>query len=312
MSYRLLRFLIVLIGLSALGGFGWRFYDFLQRRAELLGPFPLAVFKESIPVESDQDNRIHLKEFPEYALLRTLNVTGILPPPEPGSGGPVVVAPPLVGPNDLRLVFLSLGALPQVYLTPAVPQPANQTTGRVSGGLYTVGDRFSLPTKEGVELEILAIRADEVEIGIVGKEDGAFVLRREVATASISQIQAGAGASVVPHQFPARTTAVGGDLYEVGTDDLAELEAMSEDQLLQSVRTQPKYGDDGTAVGQRVTSLGADSPLQRFGLRENDVVLDINGVPAGDRPAPGPRVRPPGAVGAGTGRPGRVLTRAHP
>ena len=52
----------------------------------------------------------------------------------------------------------------------------------------------------------------------------------------------------------------------------------------------------------RVTSLGADSPLQRFGLRENDVVLDINGVPAGDRAALVRRLRAMGDVGEVTVR----------
>ncbi|RMH02038.1 MAG: PDZ domain-containing protein [Planctomycetota bacterium] len=287
MSFRLLRTLIVLVGLAALGGFGWRFYDFVQHRAELLGRFDLAGFRASIPVDSAEGQRIHLKPFEEYRLLAALNVTGILPV-ETGPGNePPPPPPPLVGPGDLRLVFLSLGQVPMAYLSPTDPGPAPAQPGAapVQGGLYTVGDRFELPAKKGVELELVAIRDDEVEIGIVGQEDGNFLLRREVATADLDRIRADADTAVVRRQFPARTTAVGGNTYEVGTDDLAELQQMSEDQLLASVSTKPKYGADGKPIGQRVTRLKEDSPFRRFGLRENDVVLDVNGIPAGDRAA---------------------------
>ncbi len=297
MSYRLLRFVIVVIGLAALGGFGWRFYDFLQNRAQLLGPFPLQPFLDSIEVESGGGKRVHLKPFEQYAQLRTLNVTGLVPADVGNGVDPPPPPPPVVGPNDLRLVFLSLGEVPQVYLTPAQLPPAGSTSPQViAGGLYVVGDRFGLPSKPGVELEVLAIRADEVEIGIVGKDDGAFVLKRETATADLSQIEAGEGVEAVARQFPTETTAIGGNIYEVGTEDMSALQAMSEEQLLTSVRTAPKYGPDGKVVGQRVTGLSSNSPLKNFGLRESDVVLDVNGVPASDRAALVKRLRAMGDV----------------
>jgi hypothetical protein len=284
-SYRLLRFLILAIGIGALGGFGWRFYDFIQHRAELLGRYDLRKLRDSVELGEGSGVAVVRRPFSDFALLSSLNVTGLLPPPEADSGYVAPPPPPLVGPADIRLVYLSLGTPPFAYLVPAGSPVQAVSAGQpqIAGSLYTVGDRFRLPNKAGVELELLAIRDEEVEIGIIGKEDGAFTLRREVADADLSQIEAGEGQVAVAIQFPARTTAVGVDLYDVGTDDLAELEEMSEDQLMASVRTQPKYGEDGRVLGQRVTSINESSPLRRFGLRENDVVLDVNGVSAGDR-----------------------------
>lgn len=285
MSYRLLRFLVALAGCGALAGFGWRFYEFIRHKKEFLAPFDLATFVDAIPIEGSSRQASHLRPYEDYQLLHVLNVTGILPPEDPIEG-PKAPPPPIVGPQDLRLVFLSLGIVPKAYLTPALApaQPSTTTGGLmvIAGGLYGVGERFDLPTKPGVQLEVLAIRPDEVEIGIVGKDDSAFVLRRGEAVGDLTQIQAG-GAVVVRRPFPSRTVPIGGDLYDVGTEDLRELAEMSEDQILASIVTQPKRDQDNNVVGQRVTRLQEDSPLARFGLRQDDVVLDVNGIPASDR-----------------------------
>ncbi len=287
LSIRLLRFLIVLVGLSALGGFGWTFSDFVRHRSEYLAPFDLARFEQGFDLRADDSEIHHLKDWSAYHDLYDLNVTGEVQA-APTAGGPVVQAPPpLISESDLEVCLIQFAA-PDSAQNRAYLRPKGATIqqDRILGSLYAVGDRFELPEKKGVEIEVLAIREDAVDVGIVGRPGKVFTLRPAIYEVDPKRITG--DASLVSGPLgpapPQRTRLVDSNVYAVGSEDYEAFSKMKDDDILAAVKLNKKYDRaSGKVLGLRVTHLQSDSVFSRQGIRPDDVILEVNGVPATDR-----------------------------
>ncbi len=292
MSYKILRFLLVLVGLGSLGDFGWTFYDFWTHRDAFLARTDLKALTATFARADQGAEQGHLRPYVEYDVVGQLNITGrVEVAPEESTGGPVA-PPPLVGPEDVDVPFIQFQPESKVttfaFLRPANWQPPAGSEFKVVGDLYQEGDVFTLPSKPGVELEVVEIRLDAVVLRVRGQEDSEFTVRPrdfEVETGTVRDAAGGdlaIGAAGPPP--PQRTRTRDGRTYEVGTDDLASIERMSEEQVVAAVRTET-VRDPGTGEirGLRLSRIRQDSVFARQGLQEDDVILAVNGHPARSR-----------------------------
>lgn len=291
-SYKILRFLLVLLGLAALGDFGRTFYDFWTHRDVYQAPTDLQALTATFR-RADKGTEVgHLRPYADYAVISQLNITGkVEVEPAAGQGGPVA-PPPLVGPEDVEVPYIQFQPeSPEstfAFLRPAHWQPPQGSEFKIVGDLYQEGDVLTLPSKPGVELEVVEIRLDAVVLRIRGKEGSEFTIRPrdfEVETRAVRT--AGDGApeeGPLVSQAPARTRTRDGRVYEVGTDDLASMESMSEEQVLAAVRTEvARDPATGEVRGLKLSRIRPDSVFARQGLQQDDIVLSVNGHPARSR-----------------------------
>ena len=290
MSYRLLRFLLVIVGLAALGGFGYTFYDFLKKgQTVYMKGTNLQAMEAGFEGRPSTDLR-HLKEYSAYEPLHKLNYTGELPPPPPGERAEAPPPPPVVSADDLELAYIQYvegsKELTGAFIAPR--NPSGQPGDTPVGDLYREEDRFGLPSKPGVELEVVAIQPNEVELAIVGQEDGGFTLVAgvfEVSEGGYTVREGGTDdGSGVRYVAPDKTVMAEPGLYHVGESDFDAISRMPEDEILAAVQTRPRRDPaTGEITGLYLTRLKEDSVFTRQGFKEDDVLLDVNGFPVTDR-----------------------------
>jgi PDZ domain-containing protein len=287
-SYKLLRLLLGLIGISSLGGFGWTFYDFIVHKAEYNQPFTSTEAKElsrkpKMPPKSDV--RGHLQEWKgNFDNTYKLNVTGyVAPVVATGPGAEVEKPKPRFGPDDVTLAsILWSSTRPAAFLIPA---GAEAVGALPPGELFVVGDHFKVPAKPGAELKVKAIRNNEVDL-VTLEDTDPFTLVLPLLDVNESSVVLGTvNASGEPKsgEAPRLTEKIDTDTYAIGSADLEKLAQMPDDQIYAAVRVQPARNALQKIRGLRITSIQSGSLFEKIGLKTDDVVLSVNGLPAKDR-----------------------------
>jgi hypothetical protein len=291
-SEKFLRLLLVLVGVAALGAFGWRVYDYWQRKGEILRPVDIGKLQEKAGGGPRVDPG-HLLPFPEYAVIEKLNVTGKDPP------RPVVAEPPKppaarLSERDLQLTFIQYAGEDATsnaaWLTPADEKP-DPNSDRVPGDLYQTGDRVRIDSKKDLEVRVRKIGADEVLLGFgAGETAGELVLRMgtyELPDDAVRSLLGAPTKSQDAETFrppPAETRLNDAGDFEIGRGDAAFFEKLSPEELAAAVPVKPDRDRLSNEVrGLRIQSVPDNSPFSRLGLRADDVVLDVNGQPAVSR-----------------------------
>lgn len=280
MNYRILRLLLSLVGIGALAQFGLSFSDYLRNRTEVLQVVDWKGIVDTFQQSSGTSEIGHLSPSSSYRSLHATNVTGALPV-DPVLG-PAVAPPPRVGAEDLLVQFIQLvgGGVSCAYIAPRTQ--VQRENMPASGDLYWVGDQFEVEGKPGALVELLAIRLQEVELELVDGDEPPFLLTLTEEPSDPSQILVSkASYSEVMVQAPTKTRMTEPDHYELGSEDLALMGDMPEDEVFAAVKVTPQRDPaTGRSRGLRIRSLKADSVFVRQGLRENDVLLAVNGIPA--------------------------------
>jgi len=287
-SYKLLRFLLTLVGIASLAGFGWSFYDFIIHKAEYNQPLTSEGLKAlNKKVKPPKQGKVsdHLDDWlGNYDQLYKLNVIGYVEVPEVDPGPAEPVAPkPRFGPDDVTLssIIFSDGGISAAYLIPAgaVPQGAIPI-----GDYYLVGDSFEVPNKPGVSLQVKDIRESEVDLETTEGEDG-FTLAMLITEIDSGVIIEGSVEGPIGNKrvFPKQTEMIAIDDYVVGTEDVEKYRNMADDQIFSEVRVQQARDAQLAVRGLRITSIKSGSLFERVGLQQDDVVLSVNGFPAKDR-----------------------------
>jgi PDZ domain-containing protein len=287
-SYKLLRLLLGLIGVASLGGFGWTFYDFIVHKAEYNQPFTATEAKKlslkpKMPPKSDV--RGHLQEWKgNFDNIHKLNVTGYVAPVV--ANGPDVEAEkpkPRFGPDDVTLASIMFSSTrPAAFLIPA---GAEAVGGLPPGELFIVGDQFEVPAKPGLSLEVRAIRGNEVDLSTIeGTDPFTLVIPLlEVDEGSLLVGKVGGSETARVYEAPRLTEKIDSDTYAIGSADLEKLAQMPDDQIYAAVRVQPARNALQKVRGLRITSIQSGSLFEKIGLKVDDVVLSVNGLPAKDR-----------------------------
>ena len=288
MSYKLLRYLLSLVGIASLAGFGWSFYDFIINKAEYNQPLTSLDLKNlNKKVRPPKRGQVsgHLKKWEgNYDQVYKLNVTGYVKPEEPSSASTEVEKPkPRFGPDDVTLssILYSSGQHSAVYL---IPSGAVSLAGMPIGDYYISGDPFEVPAKPGAELKVMEIREAEVDLATPEGEDSftlALLVNDIDPTAVI--LDGGEEPGVVKRNFPKQTEMVALNEYVIGTQDLDILQEMPDDKIISAVRVQPARDANHQVRGLRITNIQSGSLFERIGLQKDDVVLSVNDYPAKDR-----------------------------
>ncbi len=287
LSYRLLRLVFILVGLAALGGFGVTFADFLKNKDVYLARFDLAGFEKGLRSETPVRARGHLGDWQQdYSLLHKLNVTGEVKSEIADSGtNKPPPPPPVVGESDVEVTYIQ-------YVRDSAPQncafigPRNlvqRPDEKTAGDLYCTGDQFELDAKPGVKIRVVAIHSDSVDFDVPGSELS-FTVKPGVYEVNSGQILANSAGLVNSTFVAANTRMTGSNHWELGTDDFAEISSMNEDELLAGFQVRPQRDSKtGKVRGLQINRIKEDSVLSRQGLKEKDIILDIDGFPATDR-----------------------------
>lgn len=287
MSYKLLRLLLGLVGVAALGGFGWTFYDFIQNKGSYNNPLTqsdLTRWQKDIP-PAPTSFKHHLPDWTgAFDSVHKLNVYGKLPEVvDTGGNEPPPPPPPRFSENDVTVaMIIASAANPGAYLIPAGAQPDG---GLPEGDFYSVGDKVRIPAKQNAELKVVAIEAGQVTLATLDDEDS-FTVRlasEDLDSSNVLFDEAPEGTESFEAPTVRETRSVGLDEYEIGSDDLEELREMSDDQVYSAVRVQPARDALQKVRGLRITSIQSGTLFERVGLKKDDVVLSVNGIPAVDR-----------------------------
>ena len=286
MSYRLIRLFLSLAGVSALAGFGLSFSDFVQNRATYLQPFDPRRLQSSIKEYSSNTLFGHLKAHdPHFQVLHLKEASGWV---KPLDSLPGTVAPPppkpKVGPEDLEVILIQYSSVPA--RAAAFLRPTDAPSGDPSvGNFYRYGEEFEIETKKGLTLFLKDIRRDEVEIGI--KEDEfSFILKTREAdfeTDGRITVMDSSGKALPQKATSSKTKEVVPDTFELGSEDLRLMEEMPDTEIFAAVQVGPARDATSQVVGLKIKSIKAGSPFARMGLKNNDIVLQVNGMPTTDR-----------------------------
>ena len=182
---KLLRLLLVVVGLGALGALGWRIYDYWRHEDAF---FPVVDVRQ-LQKAAGTGPRVdpgHLLPFPEYAVLETLNVTGKekvvdappVPPPPP---------PPRLSPRDLQLVYIQYTG-PSSASNAAWIHPSDETASddHIPGNLYASGERIPIRSKPKLDVRVKEVKAESVIVGF-GAGDDAGEIELNMATHVLPQ-----------------------------------------------------------------------------------------------------------------------------
>lgn len=278
--------LLSLVGISALGGFGWTFYDFIQHKAEYNTPLTsedVRKWRDEIP-PAPTSFKHHLPDWDEsFPNVHELNVTGYVEPEVEVTGpGPDVPKPPRFSDSDITVAMIIASSTnPGAYLIPAGSQPEG---GLPPGNFYSVGEKVRIPAKQNAEVKVTAIRSSEVDFSTLDDVDTftAKLVNEDLDASNVMFNSAPEGATE-GFVGAATTRMVASDEYELGSDDLKELGAMKDDEILSAVRVQPARDALQNVRGLRITELQSGTLFDRVGLKKDDVVLAVNGIPATDR-----------------------------
>jgi hypothetical protein len=289
---KFLRLLLVLVGVAALGAFGWRIYDYWRQKDALLQPVNISKLQEQAGGGPRQEPG-HLLPYTEFAVIETLNVTGKEPE------RPVEVKPPpppvaRLTERDLLVQFIQFVADGHpdnvAYIQPSDEKP-DENKDDTPGDFYRAGDRIPIQSKKDLKVHLTRVEAEKVVIGY-GEGENAGELTLGISTYAIPDATL---ASLVGAREPGETAAEvrsvpaetrmneAGD-FEVGSNDVAYFEKLSQEEVIAAVPVKPDRDRLSNEIrGLRIQSVPENSPFARLGLRADDVVLEVNGQPALNR-----------------------------
>jgi len=286
---KLLRFVLVLIGLGTLGGFGWKMYGFVQNKDTIVSKLSMSRLEGTFGADSASSRRGgHLFRYEKYKVLQDLNITGYVAPPPVVEQTEVKKPKPRISKDDVLVPWIQ--APTAAWIQGRTERASDE---HIPGDLITVGSKFELGDKKGLQLQLLAVRPGEIEISVVesGKkftvQSGAYEVdhHRVFVSNQASSSAEGVGEEGTINFVPLEeTTQVDPGVYAVGTSDVRELENMSQEEILQSIPVRVARDPLSNKVrGLRIRSVPANSVFSRLGIKADDIVLEVNGEPAVDR-----------------------------
>ncbi|MBT3340508.1 MAG: PDZ domain-containing protein [Planctomycetes bacterium] len=285
-SYKLLRAIFVLVGLGALAGAGFTIYDFwLHKDTEYLAAFDVRKYERSFDVPEHEDEG-HLRAYSAYDVLHKLEVAGKKEVILDDNAATEAAPPPRIGPDDLVLALVQFDPSDSnasaVFLRPA--GEAVSQDGMPIGNLYALGDTVSIASKPGAQVEVIAIRATEVDLLLMDGEEPMFTLSTASFDVDLSRLNtAGSAESSSWREHAVETQMITPGHFDVGTNDIQTLSEMPQDELFAAVPLRVERDDKGKVRGLRVASLKDNSIFARQGLQADDILLSINGYATTDR-----------------------------
>lgn len=290
---KFLRLLLVLVGVAALGMFGWRIYDYWRQKDTLLQPVNLSKLQERAGGGPRQDPG-HLLPYPEFAVIETLNVTGKEPE------RPVEVKPPpppvaRLTERDLLVTYIQYYGdghpLNAAYIQPS-DEKADDQQDDAPGDLFLVGRKIPIKSKKDLDVRLTRVEPEQVVIGF-GKDANAGEITLGISTFAVPQdtldnlvgaARAPGVSSETSRSVPSETRLNEAGEFEVGSSDAAYFEKLSQEEVIAAVPVKPDRDRLSNEIrGLRIQSVPENSPFARLGLRADDVVLEVNGVPALNR-----------------------------
>jgi hypothetical protein len=284
---KLLRFVLVLVGIGTLSGFAWKMYDFVKHREEITGALDMSKLESKFGEVEPTRLGNHLKRYEEYRVLQDLNITGYVPPP-----------PEVENPIEKAAVAALVAEDVEVPMiqspTAAWIQGRGETAkgDQFAGAFRVIGEAFELPNKVGLKLRLKTVQPGWVEIEAI---ESGEVVRVHALTFQVDATHVFAGkepsgsdvtASGEGPAFvnPTTTREIEPYSYAVGQDDVAALESMSQEEILSSLPHRVHRDPMSNEIdGLRIVSVPANSVFERLGLRADDIVMEVNGQPATNR-----------------------------
>lgn len=286
---KLLRFVLVLIGLGTLGGFGWKMFGFVQNKDTIVSKLSMARLEGTFGADGASSRKGgHLFRYEKYKVLQDLNITGYVAPPPVVEDEEIEKLKPRISTEDVLVPWIQ--APTAAWIQGRTERASDE---HIPGDLITVGSKFELGDKEGLELKLIAVRSGEIEIEVVegGKtfivQSGAYDVdqgRVFVADSAQPSTDPTGDGGVIAYVAPEETMQVDPETYAIGTNDVRELEKMSQEEILSSVPVRVARDPLSNKVrGLRIRSVPENSVFSRMGIKADDIVLEVNGQPAVDR-----------------------------
>jgi len=292
LTYKLIRLVFVLIGVAALGGFGYSFYDFVQHSDQYTTHLDVVKLESGFQTTSSITADGTLKGYADYKkVCAELNVTGKIVVAESKAGSQKIEKPkPRIGPEQVEVCYIQYqpeaADSSYAYIRPREKGASrNKKPGdQPVGDLYRLNETFQLPEFPALDITLVAIRKREIDLKVEGMDDlltlspGTF----DVETAEIkAQGLFGGGPGGVPAP---QTRQVAPNTWQLGTQDLEQIGKMPEDEIYASLQVQPVRDPATKKIrGLQVQRIQKDSVFTRQGLQPRDVILSVNGHPATDR-----------------------------
>lgn len=290
---KLIRFVLVALGVGALLLFAARMVDFVRNRDRYQNTLSSAELTEMRrdfrATESEATSGSHLLEYSAYQVIQDLNIYGYVPPvvdPEL----PVVTEKPGIKATDMEVPFIQFPNA--AWIQPAGAQ-SDSSSEILPGDLYVVGDEFELESKRGSKLRLDRVELDKVVLTNLESEKEIIVRVTDMPINMKELLGMGGEADVAVAQraAPERTEVDQTGVYNVGTKDLDDLGELSEEELLASVAVDLDR-DELTNEPRGLTLRRINNPiLTRMGLEKGDVVLAVNGEPTLSRDELAKRMR---------------------
>jgi len=287
---KLLRFLLVTVGIIALGAFGWKLYDFFQHQDTVLKRLDLERLEKTFGSLNGSGTGSHLQTYANYAVLQDLNITGYVKPPPVVDTTQATGPKPRISAEDLEVPMIQF---PNAAWIQA--RGARASEDKIPGDFRVVGDRFEIEGKEGLELELVEVRLGEVDIKLRDSGEIITVRGEEYEVDAEQYLVGGAGVSgtgttaesggpLAPVMAPEISRMTDPGTFAVGTSDIKDLEQMSQEEVLAAVPVRPARDPLSNEVrGLRIKSIQSGSVFERLGLHSDDIVLEVNGLAAVDR-----------------------------
>ena len=286
---KLLRFVLVLIGLGTLGGFGWKMYGFVQNKDSIVSKLSMSRLEGTFGADGATSHKGgHLFRYEKYKVLQDLNITGYVAPPPVEEITEVTKPKPRISKDDVMVPWIQ--APTAAWIQGRTERASDE---QIPGDLITVGSKFELGDKKGLELKLISVNPGEIEIEVVesGKkilvQSGAYdVDQTRVFVSDNEKASTGTDGSsgVTAYVPPEETLQTDPGTYAIGSNDVRELEKMSQEEILGSVPVRVARDPLSNKVrGLRIRSVPENSVFSRLGIKADDIVLEVNGQPAVDR-----------------------------
>ncbi|MFQ5750341.1 MAG: PDZ domain-containing protein [Planctomycetota bacterium] len=292
MTYKLIRLVFVLIGVAALGGFGYSFYDFVRHSDQYTTHLDVVKLESGFQTTGSITADGILKNYADYKkVCAELNVTGKIVVAETEGGAQAVEkSKPRIGPEQVEVCYIQFQPESEdssyAYIRPREKGPSRTKTpgDQPLGDLYRPNETFHLPQFPDLDITLVAIRKREVDLKVEGMDD---LLTLEPGTFDVetSEIKAqgllggGPGAVSAP-----QTRQVAPNTWQLGSQDLEQIQKMPEDEIYAALQVQPVRDPATKKIrGLQVQRIQKDSVFTRQGLQQRDVILSVNGHPATDR-----------------------------
>lgn len=268
---------------------GWQLWLFLKERDKRLFAADVGTISQQLRAPKKQDQALR-KPVEFYDPIRRVNVRGVEPPkPVPASmaaSGPVIKFNPLESVVELKGTLLSSpdSKLSGAFVTWKDSQISEKD--KKSRVLIYEGDAFPPPYHNKYKVSRIDARAMFV-VDEMGKELEPLKLKELTLTMTSSRPGAGesrpggdlaAESRPADYAPPTETTKKSETEYWVSADDAKKIADEGLDLIGREVHTAP-YLDPKTKrpAGLRITLIRPNSVASKFGLKEGDVVRELNG-----------------------------------